>query len=616
MSMTVYLSVASLCFIVMIMLVYFSKKKISNSENKIFTRLIFVSFSALVSEIYITFLPPDMNFLPFVFSLRLYLMLCILWLSYFMEYVFIITRNNKNTNSIDYKKEYKKLYIIFWLIVIFLLLLVIFLPINFFNENGMKYSYGPSVNVVFGLSGIYTTIMLFYIVKNLNHIKEKKYLPIIFLVVFLLLTAIVQKINPSLLIANTSFALITSLMYFTIENPDIKLIKELTYSKEMTKRASKATMNSLNHLSLNISNSLNKLFTFGNKKIDKKNIDEVINETENMKKMAIELVDQINGIIDLSKIESEGYEIVLNNYNTYDVLEQINDLFIAKIGNRKIKVNHEFKENMPVVLYGDSAKIKQACLYLFNCLITNFNLTKIDYKVICLHVRSLCRLKISLVVDYKEIKDDIEINKVSKEKYVNFKGLDYKILSKLVELLHANYDIIFKDDQVEFTISFDQKDVKEYELITKSNQGKNKVRPFNSGGKRVLIVDDNRQKLKSLVKMLMPYNVEVGVANNYDEYNDLLYGNKTWDLILIDDMMPDSKRFEYLDYEHLQNNKIIERIEKIAGYKISVVVMLTPNKLGLEEKYSNAKIDYILKPITEQNLNKILKKYFIDNEKL
>ena len=111
-----------------------------------------------------------------------------------------------------------------------------------------------------------------------------------------------------------------------------------------------------------------------------------------------------------------------------------------------------------------------------------------------------------------------------------------------------------------------------------------------------------------MVRLLTPYNIDVSVAHDYQEYNDLLYSNKTWDLILLDDMMPDSKKFEYLDYNHL-NNQVFERIEKIAGYRISVVIMLTSNKIGIEKRYENAKIDYILKPIDEVKLNKILKKY-------
>ena len=611
-SSTIFLSVASLAYIIMLLIVYFSKSRVHTSENNIFTKLLFVSFFSLLAEIYITLIPPDMSSFLFVISLKIYLLLCILWLSYFVEYVFIVTRNNHGKEMIDYQKIYKKEYVIFWMFTIIIIFLIIFLPIYFFNENGMKYSYGCSVNIVFSLSAIYTVIMLVYIIRNIKNLKNRGYAPIIFFVILLTIIGIIQKINPSLLLANTAFALVTTLLYYTIENPDIKTIKELTYSKEMLEKANNATMNSLNNLSLTIGSSLKKLFMFGNKKVDKSNIEEVIDETDNMKKIAVELVDQINGIIDLSKIESSKYELVKNNYNLYELVAQIRDLFNSKLGNKKIKIKDNIKDGMSNVLYGDSEKIKQAVIYLFNSLITNYNISNMEYRVFTLKVRSLCRLKISLILDYKEIKEYLE-NKNGKQ-IINLKGLDYKILEKLITLLHGSYDVIISNNKVAFTISIDQKDVLEYNNINNIKEEKrSKIDIFNASDKRVLIVDDNRNKIKEIVRMLTPYNIDVSVAHDYREYNDLLYSNKTWDLILLDDMMPDSKKFEYLDYNHL-NNQVFERIEKIAGYKISVVVMLTPNKIGIEKRYENAKIDYILKPIDEVKLNKILKKYLLNNK--
>ena len=102
---TIFLSIASLAFISLLIIVYFTKERVITSENKVFTKLIIIS---LLSELYITLMPIDLTIPLFVFSLKFYLIFVILWLSYFMEYVFIITRNKKDRVLIDYKKEYKK----------------------------------------------------------------------------------------------------------------------------------------------------------------------------------------------------------------------------------------------------------------------------------------------------------------------------------------------------------------------------------------------------------------------------------------------------------------------------------------------------------------------------
>ena len=169
-SATIFLSIASMLYMIMVAIVYFTKEKVNTSENKIFSKLVLISLASLFSEIYITFIPIDMKIPLFVISLKVYLILCVFWLSYFMEYVFIITRNNENKLLINYKQKYKKTYIRFWIITAFVISAVILLPISFYNENGMKYSYGSSVDVVFGLSALYMVIMFIYIIKNLKWI--------------------------------------------------------------------------------------------------------------------------------------------------------------------------------------------------------------------------------------------------------------------------------------------------------------------------------------------------------------------------------------------------------------------------------------------------------------
>ena len=601
----VLLTIGSLLYIILLVIVYYSKEKMPTLDNKIFKMIMMTSLIGIIIHLFLYMLMIGIgtsNIITILIS-KLYLVYLVTWMTLFTLYVFIISSKDKQT----IEKTYKNVMQIIVVVILSLSVVIFMLPLNFHSTIGQMYSYGYAVYFVYLISAVLIILNNICLFKNIRRIIDKKYAPLLLYMFLGTVVMIVQYNTPWIQLITSLEAFIVMLMYFTIENPDIKTIKELTYSKEMLEKANNATMNSLNNLSLTIGSSLKKLFMFGNKKIDKNNIEEVIDETDNMKKMAVELVDQINGIIDLSKIESSKYELVKNNYNLYELVAQIRDLFNSKLGNKKIKIKDNIKEDMPNVLYGDSEKIKQAVIYLFNSLITNYNISNMEYRVFTLKVRSLCRLKISLILDYKEIEEYLE-NKNGKQ-IINLKGLDYKILEKLITLLHGSYDVIISNNKVAFTISIDQKDVLEYNNINNIKEEKrSKIDIFNASDKRILIVDDNRNKIKEIVRMLTPYNIDVSVAHDYREYNDLLYSNKTWDLILLDDMMPDSKKFEYLDYNHL-NNQVFERIEKIAGYKISVVVMLTPNKIGIEKRYESAKIDYILKPIDEVKLNKILKKY-------
>ena len=610
MLMNLGVGISFLIVLLIITSIFFSKKTLSNYTNKMFKILIITTIIGLLIEIsiyYIILCTSIENMFIYEVLIKLLYVYYIFWMYYFVLYNYSVFIGIKENDS-----KFQKFEILISIFYIISLILSFVLPINIEINDIYIYPYGIGTLMQYFIVSIGFMIIIGCVLKNINKLKDMEAIPVIACFILGILSSIVQYYHHEFMFIVPSQAIAIIFMYFTIENPDIKTIKELTYSKEMLEKANNATMNSLNNLSLSTTNSLSKLLSLSNKKVDKSNVEEVIDETDNMKKIAVELVDQINGIIDLSKIESSKYELVKNNYNLYELVVQIRDLFNSKLGNKKIKIKDNIKEDMPNVLYGDSEKIKQAVIYLFNSLITNYNISNMEYRVFTLKVRSLCRLKISLILDYKEIEEYLE-NKNGKQ-IINLKGLDYKILEKLITLLHGSYDVIISNNKVAFTISIDQKDVLEYNNINNIKEEKrSKIDIFNASDKRILIVDDNRNKIKEIVRMLTPYNIDVSVAHDYREYNDLLYSNKTWDLILLDDMMPDSKKFEYLDYNHL-NNQEFERIEKIAGYKISVVVMLTPNKIGIEKRYENAKIDYILKPIDEVKLNKILKKYLLNNK--
>ncbi len=612
MSSTIFLSIASLLYIIMLMIVFFTKEKVNTSENKLFRKLLIVSFASLLSELYIAIMPKSMDFLPFVISMKAYLVFCVLWLSYFMEYVFIVTRNNERKAIINYKRDYKKVYIPFWIITIILIAVILSLPIYFYDSPSIKYSYGASVNVVFGLSGIYTTIMAIYILKNYKNLKNRGYMPIIFLVFLLIVVAIVQKINPGLLLANTTFALVTTLMYHTIENPDIRMIKELSYSKAIAEKSQNATMEILNDLSSDLKSSISKLVTVGYKKIDKTNLEEVNKELDYVKKYSIKLADKITGAIDLAKISSDSYTLNNEKYDTNDMIEDIKYLLNCKKGNRKITVTTDVSEKINRVLYGDSEKLKQTVIYLFSYILDIIKNGVIHITVDSMNVGNFSRLKFHFIVDNDEIRKYIkeDINSKTMRLIDDDDNLDYAAINKLLELQKAKLDVRTNESKlIELVLMVDHKIMSEYEIIDTRKENRNiKVKYFDASKKRILLVDDNKVKLKELMTLLKPYSVNVDIASNEGEMYHKLNQDKTYDLILLDDIIPE---FNNLFNEKLERKlSIISNIENAAGYEIPIVILVTPNNDNLEEKYLSIGFsDYILKPVNKGNLNRILNNF-------
>lgn len=602
MSSTIFLSIASMCFIIITIIVYFTKERVDTSENEIFSRLLFVSFLALFSEIYITIIPADINSLIFRGALKVYLMFCILWTSYFMEYVFIITRNNKKKELVNFKKKYRLVYSVFWALVNIAELCVILLPIYFYDQNGMKYSYGPSVNIVFALSGIYTLIMMFYIIKNYKYLKNKDYLPIIVLVLLLLATVIIQKINPSLLIANTCFALITTLMYNTIENPDIRMIKELNYSKRIAENRRNKTLVTLDSIFIKLKNTLNNLVTFGYKKIDKNNKDEVLQELDYIQKYSIRVADEISGIIELEKINSGDLELKEQKYETYDMLNDIKELLLLEKSNNKINVTTDISNDIKSILYGDSDKIKQVVIYLFRYIASVVKTGTINIKVDEIQVGRFDRLRFSFILENNILNS---MTRKNEEKgNIIFDGdnnTDYLIASNLLKLINGKLEFNSANGKAnELILSIDQRLISQYEVLEQEEQNKNiKVKYFDLSSKNILIVDDNRMKLKEIMLLLKPYKININIASNLEDLKQFLWSDKTYDLVLIDDIIPNFGEVDIVN--------VHKEVQKFAKYNLKTIIMVTKNE-DYEKYLKNGFSDYILKPINKKNINLILEK--------
>ena len=222
------------------------------------------------------------------------------------------------------------------------------------------------------------------------------------------------------------------------------------------------------------------------------------------------------------------------------------------------------------------------------------------------------RLKVSELGLVSRMKFSMIIDNGSSDKLDNYEdklnGLEYNILKKLVKLQKIKFSVDNIDNKLEFSLTINQRIERNYHEVKTTNRSK-KVEYFDLSNKNILLVDDNKDKINNLILLLEPYHINIVVAYDYLEFTNLLYGDNHYDLILLDDMMPDTSEFYWLNPDFIGNVDIKNKIKRMAGYNPNVVVMLTNGNI-LEEKYKTCKLDYILKPLDNSKLNKILRKYF------
>ena len=97
--------------------------------------------------------------------------------------------------------------------------------------------------------------------------------------------------------------------------------------------------------------------------------------------------------------------------------------------------------------------------------------------------------------------------------------------------------------------------------------------------------------------------MKVKTASTLNEMENILFTDETFDLIFIDDIIPEDSITTI--------NNLATYIKKELKYPIIIVILVTPNNKNYEKSYLKLGFnDYIIKPVNKKNLDDILNKYF------
>lgn len=596
-------STCSLFYALLLFIVFFSKKRLNTLENNLYKKLVIISLAEVIFAIGCYYTIKYMEFVPILNEIvsRSLLACYIAWITIFTEYTFVISYKNKK----NYLEKLVKYFNIFGILLI---IIVIFLPLGYHNENGMIYSYGKAAKFCFTWGGIFILLCLIASLSNYREVKRKKYIPIFSFMVLMVLVGIIQNINPSLLLMTSSEVFVTFLMYFTIENPDLKLIKELNMAKDQAERANKAKTEFLSSMSHEIRTPLNAIVGFSNSLNDNKNIPEdAKSDVKDILVASDSLLEIVNGVLDISKIEANKIEIIKKEYDTKKMFDELAKLTKVRIGDKPIEFVTSFDETLPRILYGDQTRTKQVILNVLTNAAKYTDKGKITFSVQSVIKDNVCRMIISVEDTGRGIKKE-SIDKLfnkferldeDRNTTIEGTGLGLAITKKLLEMMHGKIvvqSVYGKGSK--FTISLDQRIVKNPSI--KLDEVKtNDIEIINLSSKKVLVVDDNKLNIKVASRLLSPYKVEIVPAESGFEAIEILKEDKKIDLVLMDDMMP-----------KMSGTETLKEIKKNSLYD-GPIIALTANALtGMREKYiEHGFTDYLSKPIEKTELNRILKTY-------
>lgn len=605
-----YFTISGLFCIVLLMILFFSKSRIDSKETKLYGFMLISSFFDIIlvlAELIITYY--------FLDDINMYLVKGLNKID-FIHYIMWPTLLSLYTIYVTYldEEKYNKVKKIFLTLDIIAILIEFMLPINIISTKEVMGVTGIGPAFVFLISSFYVIVNIIILIKNYKKIKNKKNLPFLFFLIFIIIAMLLRVYNPTLIVIPAIIVYINMIMYFTIENPDVKLIEEINIAKESAIKASNAKTEFLSNMSHEIRTPLNAIVGFSEAlQSDERIPAEAKEDIKDIVMASDSLLEIVNGILDISKIEADKLEIINTTYSPKKVFDELVVLTRGRLGfEKKIEFKTSFSSDIPATLYGDYARVKQIVLNLLTNAVKYTNEGYISFTVECVNInKDLCRLIISVEDSGIGIKKDkidklfTKSERLDEEKNITIEGtgLGLAITKKLVELMHGKMvvqSIYGKGSK--FTVSLDQKIVatKEKEEIKEKTVVKG-----NYKGKRVLVVDDNKLNLKVAERLLREYNLFVDeVASGFDAIDRINMG-VPYNLILMDDMMPKMSGCETL--KELKKNKDFH----------TKTVALTANAIsGMREKYLSVGFDdYLAKPIKKEELEVILDKYLREDKK-
>ncbi len=580
-------TIAGVIFSILLFILYSFKTNFSISENKIYHSIIITTIITGLIEIYSFILVRNniaVDSSLYLYTLKLLFLGFVIWLYLFTLYTVIVTLKLKDKDN----DRYRMILIISSIIFTILSLITIILPISINKVGDLLLPTGSGVDIIYLLAVLCFIIMIIAIISNHKELKNKKYYPVYFLMVILGIMILIQKIFPDLLLINFSLSIIIYIMYFTIENPDIKLSKELKYTKELLNKRNELASNTINNLVISIKEPLTEIANFSNKKINKNNISLSLEEIKELQKNTLSLVDKVNKVMDITRIESSDYSIKERKYQTSNLIDNIKGI----LEKNNIEVNYEIS-TLPKVLYGSDINIVQTFSYLVDFISKNFENYTLSIKISNLLVRNKCHLKFSLVVDSKY--NNLDMYEKDNKYEIRNKSIEYEIYERLISSQNGNNFIREDDNKIVFGFSLFQKVEEINDSVIEED-----ITYFDASDKNVLVALNSHNDIRNLSELLMNYNVNITTAGSVNELNELLSSNKTFDLVFLSDTIYGIDNYDIKNINDFK--RVVNKLSLVAGYKLDIVLVTLNN-------YQKENIEYLTLPISKTKLDDVLVKY-------
>ena len=598
----ILLPICSCVFSTLLVIIYFSKERVNLLENKIYSRMLLLS---LIDGILVTIVQgialdgvSDSELLIISIINKLDFVALMYYTGCMFYYTLLVTIPENKSNK-------KIAYYVMNAINLIAIILIVFSDVQVI-QNGHNYSITGSASIItYLVCGIHllcsiVTVFIFHKKRDIRHI------PIYAIIIIIGILFILFRLNPYLIVISITLTFINYLMYHTIENPDVKMIEELEIAKNQAEKANHAKTDFLSSMSHEIRTPLNAIVGFSECVLSSNTLEEAKENSADIINASKTLLEIVNGILDISKIESGKLEIINSSYKAKELLESVATLVRPRMEEKGLDFQISISDDIPEILYGDHSNLKKIVTNLLSNASKYTEHGFVKYSVSCINNNNICRLIITVEDSGRGIKEEnisklfTKFQRLDEDRNTTIEGtgLGLAITKKLLELMGGKIVVQSRyGEGSKFTAIVDQKieviknlNAAPVEVITKSK---------DVSGKKVLIVDDNTLNLKVASKLLEKYKLNIETVDSGLACIEKINSGSIYDMILMDDMMPKMSGVETLN-----------ELKKQSDFTTPVIALTANAISGMKEKYISCGFnDYLAKPINKTELETIVYKY-------
>lgn len=344
------------------------------------------------------------------------------------------------------------------------------------------------------------------------------------------------------------------------------------------KRANQAKSNFLATMSHDIRTPMNVITNLSESILNENLSPNVREDVENINTASVNLIDVIDGILDISKVENGIIELKEKDYELNKVFKDILNYTKESINKKSIKTSLTIEKSLPNNLYGDSSKLRQMITNIIDNVIDNTESGNIDISV-----------KGSNIINNLKLSIELKCNGYTST--MPFESDDNTdIVKKLIKLFKGELTIDNVPNGIVFNIYLNQK------IIVEKSEN---VETIDLTNKKILVVDDDKLNLKVAARLLKQYNPTLTLVESGIDCINLIKANQKFDLILLDQMMPE-----------LDGISTLHELKKLQDFNIPTIMLTADAIKGKKEEYLKEGFnDYISKPIEKNELIRILTKH-------